>query len=534
MSLLITKSPAGKPNSYQNHFKETFEIKPHSQIAVQEVTLHRLNLFTIGADSSFQIYHGTALTALGTLDFAYEVPVLEGTYGYDSLAQHIQSQLNLYEFHPVYAGNWTCSYTTDPHTKEFNGFQLAVSQTNSQSTALIPDTAEIHVVDMDYSAFNGRCTASKDGGLIWFDKALLATEGTLVVDASDIINDASGTLDIGLGRDYDYNADSSKWIDYNVEVDVNGNLIVYNGWSVNSSTGPHVYRVAAEVQYWEDDDSDLSALTKNYDWHSSTYTHIKFLLENQKLSIYVGSSVSQTTLVTDKLKPVSIGAYALYPSILLGQEDDFVEIKGMTFSATHTRSGRALKVTKFPSAVPALHADTNIKNLPRVFGGGTSTSYRGTRSGDKSLDNSDILVVSKEKQPYHYSQNTSNMGPELGFNRAVISADTDGGTSTFKSAVLPKKVPDEPMFVRTTGFTFESLNGTAGVEGPSRILQPLSRFMGNKTSGMLKFVPPERTYLDLHNPNKLVLHSISVEIVNADETLVQDLSDTTCVVFHIR
>ena len=48
MSLLITKSPAGKPNSYQNHFKETFEIKPHSQIAVQEVTLHRRNLFNIG------------------------------------------------------------------------------------------------------------------------------------------------------------------------------------------------------------------------------------------------------------------------------------------------------------------------------------------------------------------------------------------------------------------------------------------------------------------------------------------------------
>ena len=117
MSLLITKSPAGQPNSYQNHFKETFEIKPHSQIAVQEVTLHRLNLFTIGADSSFQIYHGTALTALGTLDFAYEVPVLEGTYGYDKLAQHIQSQLNLYEFHPVYAGNWTCSHTTDPRRR---------------------------------------------------------------------------------------------------------------------------------------------------------------------------------------------------------------------------------------------------------------------------------------------------------------------------------------------------------------------------------------------------------------------------------
>ena len=171
-----------------------------------------------------------------------------------------------------------------------------------------------------------------------------------------------------------------------------------------------------------------------------------------------------------------------------------------------------------------------------MYGGGTSTSYRGLRT-DKSLSNADILVVSTGTVPAYYNFDATqkaNMGPELGFNRAVVSADTDNEVSTFKSAVLPKKVPDEPMFVRTTGFTFESLNGSAGVEGPSRILQPLSRFMGNKTSGMLKFVPPERTYLDLHNPNKLVLHSISVEIVNADETLVQDLSDTTCVVFHIR
>ena len=104
MSLLITKSPAGQPNSYQNHFKETFEIKPHSQIAVQEVTLHRRNLFNIGAGSNIQIYHGTALTAEGTIDFAYEVPVLEGTYGYERLAQIIQSQLNIYEFHHMKFG----------------------------------------------------------------------------------------------------------------------------------------------------------------------------------------------------------------------------------------------------------------------------------------------------------------------------------------------------------------------------------------------------------------------------------------------
>ena len=90
------------------------------------------------------------------------------------------------------------------------------------------------------------------------------------------------------------------------------------------------------------------------------------------------------------------------------------------------------------------------------------------------------------------------------------------------------------MFIRLTGLTFESLNGTEGVNGPSRILQPISRFTDHKTHGMIRFVPPERTYLNLHNPNKLMIHSVQVEIVDANERLVTDLADNTFVIFHIR
>ena len=61
---------------------------------------------------------------------------------------------------------------------------------------------------------------------------------------------------------------------------------------------------------------------------------------------------------------------------------------------------------------------------------------------------------------------------------------------------------DGLLYVRLTGLTFESQNGA--VQGPSRIIQPLARFTDNKTSGRMHFVPPQRTYLKLHNPAKLV------------------------------
>ena len=50
----------------------------------------------------------------------------------------------------------------------------------------------------------------------------------------------------------------------------------------------------------------------------------------------------------------------------------------------------------------------------------------------------------------------------------------------------------------------------------------------------MHFVPPQRTYLKLHNPSKLTVQEIQVDIVNAHETLVQDLLPTTCVTLHVK
>jgi hypothetical protein len=47
-------------------------------------------------------------------------------------------------------------------------------------------------------------------------------------------------------------------------------------------------------------------------------------------------------------------------------------------------------------------------------------------------------------------------------------------------------------------------------------------------------VPPQRTYLKLRNPSKLTVQEIQVDIVNAEETVVGDLLDTTYVSLHIK
>ena len=57
---------------------------------------------------------------------------------------------------------------------------------------------------------------------------------------------------------------------------------------------------------------------------------------------------------------------------------------------------------------------------------------------------------------------------------------------------------------------------------------------GNKTFGRMHFVPPERTYLKLHNPHKLMVQEIQIDIVNADETIATDLQAITYVTLLVR
>ena len=55
MSLILTQSTPtnGNANSYITRFKNTFELPPNAEIAVQEVVLNRDNTFSVGPNARF-------------------------------------------------------------------------------------------------------------------------------------------------------------------------------------------------------------------------------------------------------------------------------------------------------------------------------------------------------------------------------------------------------------------------------------------------------------------------------------------------
>ena len=117
MSLIITRNNGtDRPESYHNYLKNTFEVEPHSEIAVHTVVINRDPTYVISdANSQFYIYHGSYTpTELNTLGFEdksgnslwvdqpIEVKLSVGRYGVNAFAAHVQAQLNLYDHHPTF------------------------------------------------------------------------------------------------------------------------------------------------------------------------------------------------------------------------------------------------------------------------------------------------------------------------------------------------------------------------------------------------------------------------------------------------
>jgi hypothetical protein len=52
--------------------------------------------------------------------------------------------------------------------------------------------------------------------------------------------------------------------------------------------------------------------------------------------------------------------------------------------------------------------------------------------------------------------------------------------------------------------------------------------------GGLFFAPAERVYLDLQNPNEILINSLNIDIVNSDETLATNITGKTVCCLHIK
>ena len=159
-----------------------------------------------------------------------------------------------------------------------------------------------------------------------------------------------------------------------------------------------------------------------------------------------------------------------------------------------------------------------------------------------------VLIVQKYNRPQFEdyllkSQRFPNMSGELGFiDRSVVS-DYNGSTEGYATGSGTNTVtfisPNEldkgatTSFIRIPTLTHQSFNGAQ--QSMSKIIYQVPEFSNDgRQYGNLYFAPGEKTYIDLNNPNKVMLNSLQVQIVGVDEKEINSLTGTTQVVLHVR
>ena len=88
MSLILTQSTPGSANSYVNRFKNTFELPPNAQVAVQEVVMNRKASFTVRPNALFFVRH-TPDGVHASVHTQIVVTLFEGVYDAEEMATHI-------------------------------------------------------------------------------------------------------------------------------------------------------------------------------------------------------------------------------------------------------------------------------------------------------------------------------------------------------------------------------------------------------------------------------------------------------------
>ena len=350
--------------------------------------------------------------------------------------------------------------------------------------------------------------------------------------------------------------------------------------------------VMREINYYQKassattvDNSPNSSFADGTPIPSASIVDITFDIDNEKVAISAsGKIICNASVVTsasfkDQVpKPLNQSCWKMYPTVSLWEDEDEVKISSYKCRTSTTIQdniipnhwGFKCRVhadmrTVFDRAVDAdgeympfeswnnawnWVEDIENRAIMKRFldeGGATNDPYTSPfvrpylGINASTMDEYEPLMICGKTDRYtgtviqEWQPNTNNV---LGFKPFVVAPFANSvvlasGQASFISSKRPNMTSENSTFIRVPTFTHKTFN--FGTGNPSKILFQIPRFDNAGTeTGALYFQNQDKAYIDLNNPQDIMVTDLDVSFVRKDEKFAKDLTGSSEVVFYIR
>ena len=598
MSLLITsntpKNEVGDtvsglnlPYSYQNNLQDTLRIPKNSEVAVQSVKVNRSGQMTLSSGDNMGLFFGEEIADDGSNNDinSFCVPTRILTYGDyfgdadefytgspQNIAEKIQYAGNLCLQHPNFCKNassdintgFTCDVLRNASNTDFLGFQYIL--TNSDDTQNETVNIPTEWLDIDNTTSWGynagtRVLTNNTGvdfaSCVGTDFPLSQASG--VFSCSILHNDENqefgltrciSNLDVADGYPFVpeyFDDDGDGFYDWQVEI-LNTNVIsVYHAVP---SADPSVMSLV-EFNYL----ANASSGGNKFNASNDEIDRVDFTVkgERMKISLFKGATEyvlcdGTKTVSASNVKPTNMNTRFLYPKVRLNTEQT-VGINVYNGVNVVGGDGEAMVYGNDSSSGELTESQLNIDwwvnhseddladQMDLTYDKALNFTNQKGLNASGQIDYKPAIFCGKDNR-YEF---TSSLNSQriLGFpDRPLVFQETSVEVGapyelTYNSDETPLFESTTSLFVRVKNMTFDSVNFSKSALSKILYHLPASTNSG-ESAGALYFEPTERVYLTLNNPTDLFISTIDIDIVNADETIADDLTGKTTVILHIR
>jgi hypothetical protein len=329
--------------------------------------------------------------------------------------------------------------------------------------------------------------------------------------------------------------------------------------------------VSEEIGYWDNGTTDadphsaFKSLTSPMNilsppsGYEGTYDGIYMYVENSITTVLIGDAAETDytnaakwkILARTKIKPVSYANIACYEKCYVPNNTFNINIKCDTmesYSTIYASENYDIEWSFLQSAYPDISSNKFLADNSVALGGledqdgvfinrGLSIKSPGVQ---RHIPYQCVLISGFVERYECYETNGANMNKLICYapitiESVVLVASSAECTFTPTDTISPKEsiVKGEDItFVRLQNVGQISHNGA--MEGISKIICDVPRYLPTSSSGRLWYAPPKKPYLRLGNSAEVTLSRLDIEMVNANELLVGNLIGDTVVVLHVR